>query len=299
MSVQPDSAPRTDESSWSSSTTFSYSTAEGADVTLTHVFLGAYRETEVRPSTIDEAATIILHLGTARFELHGSTGLLWRGRCMPGLVNVVARRDALTLTASERIEVLILGIPHLALPSGSVETVVDQVSGRLDIHEPCDAVGLGLGMAFIASLRASASPPRSAAHLARALCSHFVSKHAWLQEAVASTGRSGLAPWQARAATQLLTRGDLQVREVAGACRLSSSAFARQFRATFLLSPNEWKAQQRIDTVKALLLAADVSLADAAARAGFPDQASMTRSFRRLVGATPGAWRSSQREATP
>ena len=159
-------------------------------------------------------------------------------------------------------------------------------------------MGHSLGLAFLAAVRSGGDPrPLSAVHLARALCYHFAFKHAWVQEQFARAGRCGLATWQARTAATLLERGDLQVREVAAACRLSSSAFSRLFRATFLRSPQDWKAERRIAAVKELLREADVSLADAALQTGFSDQASMSRSFRRVVGASPGAWRMSQRQS--
>lgn len=278
---------------------FTYQTSERAEVTIRHVSLDARHATTFPASTTDEACTLVLHLGAAdNFELHGVTGLLWSGRCAPGSVNVVARREVLmTLKASHRLEALILGIPRLSMPRVAPGARADAAANRTEAHDSRDAVGLGLGLAFLAAVESAAGPQAlSAVHLARALCYHFAFKHAWAQEDVAGAGRRGLAPWQARTAARLLDRGDLQVREVAAACRLSASTFSRLFRATFLRSPNDWKAERKIDALKELLRKADVSLADAALQAGFSDQASMSRSFRRLVGASPGAWRVSQRE---
>ena len=41
----------------------------------------------------------------------------------------------------------------------------------------------------------------------------------------------------------------------------------------------------------------DHALSDAASAAGFADQAHMTRSFRRMMGVTPGAYRDAYRRA--
>lgn len=298
MRANSDTAACGEEPWRDSDSSFTYQTSERAELTIRHVSLEACHATTLRPSTMDEACTLILHLGTAdRFQLRGVTGLLWSGRCAPGAVNVVASREALTLEASHGLEALILGIPHLSMPHAAPDAPADRRAGRGVAHDPCDAVGHSLGLAFLAAVGSAGEPrPLSAVHLARALCYHFASRHAWVQERFARAGGRGLATWQARTAARLLERGDLQVREVAAACRLSSSAFSRLFRATFLRSPQDWKAERRIAAVKELLLEADVSLADAALQAGFSDQASMSRSFRRLVGASPGAWRMSQRE---
>ncbi len=286
------------EPSRTSVSTFACQTAERAEMTIRHAALDARQDKELRPSTIDEACTVILHLAEVdRFELHGVTGLLWSGRCVPGSVNVIAGRETLTLSTTHRLNALIIGIPHLSVPHMASEAQAKRGEGRAEAHDPEDVVGHRLGLAFLAALKSAADPPPlSAVHLARALCCHFAFKHAWVQEKFASVERCRLAPWQAHTAARLLDRGDLQVREVAAACRLSSSAFARLFRATFLRSPHDWKAERRIDAVKDLLLEAEGSLADAALQAGFSDQASMSRSFRRLVGASPGAWRMSQRK---
>jgi len=244
---------------------------------------------------MDEACTVILHLRAVDLlELHGMTGLLWSGRCAPGSVNVIARREALTLEASHVLEALVLGIPHLCVPRAASTAQASRGVDRTEAHEPHDAVGHRLGLAFLAAAKATDVRPLSAVHLARAMCYHFAFKHAWVQAKFASAEQCGLAPWQARTAARLLDRADVQVRDVAAACGLSSSAFARLFRITFLRSPQAWQADRRIDAVKGLL-DTDVSLADAALQAGYSDQASMSRAFRRLVGASPGAWRMSQR----
>jgi AraC-like DNA-binding protein len=195
------------------------------------------------------------------------------------------------------MEALIVGVPPLPAPRVAHEARAGQRENRAEAHCPYDAVGHGLGLAFLAAFKSAADPRSlSTVHLARAVCYHFAFKHARVQAKIANAARCGLAPWQARTAARLLGRGDMQVSEVAAACRLSSSAFRRSFLATFLRSPHAWKAERRIAAVKELLRDAHVSLADAALQAGFADQASMSRSFRRLVGASPDQWRMSQRE---
>ena len=293
-----DTATCGDRSSPCGVSAFTCQTAERAEVSIRHASLEAQHETVLRPSTPDEACTVILHLSAAdHVELHGVAGMHWSGRCIPGSVNVIAGRETLTLKTSHRLEVLILGIPDLPVPRVAPEVPANRGAGRAGAHASCDAVGHSLGLAFLAAFESAADPrPLSTVHLARALCYHFASRHAASQEKFASAQRCGLAPWQARTAAMLLDRGDLQVREVAAACQLSSGAFSRLFRSTFLRSPHDWQAERRIEAVKELLLDAEVSLADAALQAGFSDQASMSRAFRRLVGASPGAWRMSQRE---
>ena len=275
---------------------FAYRASEQAELTIRHLSLRPSQETALLPSTLDEAGLVILHLGSAdRFRVRASTGQIWSGRRMPGAVNLIAGRHAVTLATSHDLEVLVIGMPQLRLAEDVPEASHAAADRRA---EAADTVGLGLGHAFLASFDAATGVhPPSTAHLARALCHHFARRHAWMQDAFARALDSGLAPWQARTAARLLARADVPVREVAAACRLSPSAFSRSFRVSFLRSPYEWRVERRMDAVKALLLAHEVSLSDAALQAGFSDQASMSRAFRRSVGDSPGAWRARQREA--
>jgi AraC family transcriptional regulator len=283
---------------WSSVSTLTFQTPEQAELTISHATLDAGHETALGPCTVDEAFTVILHLSPIDlFELHGSTGFLWSGPCTPGSANVVARPDSLMLKTSQRLEALVLGIPRLSLLRVAPEVRVKRSGNCKEAYDSYDEVGHGLGLALLAAFRTIAdSRPPSTVHLARAMCYHFAFKYHWLQGKSADARQRGLAPWQASTAANLLERGDLQVHEVAAACQLSPGHFAKLFRITFQCTPQTWLVERRVDALKRLLLNADVSLADAAAQVGFADQASMSRSFRRVVGSSPGAWRMGQHE---
>ncbi|HEY6892551.1 MAG TPA: helix-turn-helix transcriptional regulator [Rhodanobacteraceae bacterium] len=111
----------------------------------------------------------------------------------------------------------------------------------------------------------------------------------------ASRRRGGLAPWQQRRASELLLAGigrHVPVAILADACRLSTSHFVRAFRQSTGLPPHQWITVRRIDLSKDLLTdGAARSLADVALACGFADQSHFTRTFSRVVGMSPGAWR--------
>jgi AraC family transcriptional regulator len=88
-----------------------------------------------------------------------------------------------------------------------------------------------------------------------------------------------------------LTLGDL-----ATVARLSPYHFARQFRAATGLPPYQFVLARRVDRAKQLLQGGDdSSLAEVAARAGFSDQSQFSRHFKRMVGVTPGQFRTPAR----
>ena len=72
--------------------------------------------------------------------------------------------------------------------------------------------------------------------------------------------------------------------------------FARQFKAATGLPPHQFVITRRVERAKELLQAGtDLSLAEVALRAGFSDQSQFSRHFKRLVGVTPGQFRTPSR----
>jgi AraC family transcriptional regulator len=86
--------------------------------------------------------------------------------------------------------------------------------------------------------------------------------------------------------------------ELAAVARLSAYHFARQFKAATGLPPHQYVIACRVERAKQLLQAATgLSLAEVAAHAGFSDQSQFSHHFKRLVGVTPGQFRTSARIA--
>jgi AraC-like DNA-binding protein len=75
----------------------------------------------------------------------------------------------------------------------------------------------------------------------------------------------------------------------AAAAGLSRSHYTRRFRERTGLSPIDHRRQARVIAARTMI-EAGAALADAAADAGFSDQAHMTRQFRRILGVTPRAY---------
>jgi AraC family transcriptional regulator len=85
---------------------------------------------------------------------------------------------------------------------------------------------------------------------------------------------------------------------MAAVARLSAYHFARQFKTATGLPPHQYVIRRRVDRARQLLQAGtDLSLAEVAADAGFSDQSQFSHHFKRLVGATPGQFRMSARNA--
>ena len=90
----------------------------------------------------------------------------------------------------------------------------------------------------------------------------------------------------------------LTLEQMAAVARLSPYHFARQFKAATGLPPHQYVIARRVERAKQLLqTGGDLSLAEVAARAGFSDQSQFSHHFKRLVGVTPGQFRTPARIA--
>jgi AraC family transcriptional regulator len=124
-------------------------------------------------------------------------------------------------------------------------------------------------------------------------CAHVVQKYAPSVEAT-HRPRGGLAPWQKRRVIDLFRDhldGSLRLPTLAQQCGLSVSHFARAFRHSFGTPPHHYLVLQRIECAKVFLSSSSYSLCEVAQKAGFSDQPSFSRTFKIIVGTTPGQWR--------
>jgi AraC family transcriptional regulator len=125
------------------------------------------------------------------------------------------------------------------------------------------------------------------------LGAHLLQQYGVLQK-IGKVSKGGLAPWQKRRAAELLREnldGRIRLMEIASECALSMSHFARSFKETFGISTHQWLIRHRIEHAQDLLRQTTTPIVDIAMQSGFGDQAAFTRTFRQVVGVSPGRWR--------
>jgi AraC family transcriptional regulator len=130
-------------------------------------------------------------------------------------------------------------------------------------------------------------------HILHALNCHFVSSYGGVARS-ALQFRGGLSPLQMRRATEFLEAhldGNIVLQQVAEACELSVSHFARAFKKTFRMPPYKWLIERRVDRARDLMTNSRLPLADIAVQCGFADDSALNRSFKRIHGVTPAIWR--------
>jgi AraC family transcriptional regulator len=105
---------------------------------------------------------------------------------------------------------------------------------------------------------------------------------------------TGLAPWQLRHVIEYLEAHISQRVELATLSTLvglSQSHFSHAFRVSTGVAPYRWQLEARIRRAQRLLLETPTSLEQVAEATGFADAVHFGRTFRRLTGTPPAAWR--------
>ena len=115
-------------------------------------------------------------------------------------------------------------------------------------------------------------------------------------------GRDGALPrGRLRAVVEYIEEhldAGLTLEQMAAAAHPSAYHVARQFKAATGVPPHQYVIMRRVERAKQLLQGSgDLSLAEVAVHAGFSDQSVFSRHFKRLVGVTPGRFRTPARIA--
>lgn len=84
---------------------------------------------------------------------------------------------------------------------------------------------------------------------------------------------------------------DLSLSEIAAIADLSQYHFARAFRKSTGLTPQQYLMRQRIERAKELLAKDDLPIVEISLRTGFKNQSHFTTLFRKFTKLTPKTWR--------
>ena len=136
--------------------------------------------------------------------------------------------------------------------------------------------------------------------LASALGVHLLQRHSNLASASLSLppARGALDPGRLDRVRDFIETNlgeDLTIEALAKEACLSPFHFARAFKAATGEAPHRYLTNRRLEKARSWISEGHLPLAEIAFRCGFSSQASFTRWFKRLAGATPGEYRTSCR----
>lgn len=106
--------------------------------------------------------------------------------------------------------------------------------------------------------------------------------------------RGGLSGYRLRRSQEYINEHleeDLTLQRIAGAAGFSLFHFAREFRRSTGLTPQQYLTRQRVARAKDLLANGDLPIAEVVLRSGFKNQSHFTTLFRRFTTLTPLAFR--------
>ena len=134
--------------------------------------------------------------------------------------------------------------------------------------------------------------------LASALGAHILRHHSNLEAALVALPavRGALDARRLRRVKDFMEAHlaeDLTIEALANEACLSPFHFARAFKAATGTAPHSYLSNLRIEKAKLLIAAERIPLAEIANLCGYSSQAYFTTWFKRMVGATPGAYRAS------
>jgi len=126
----------------------------------------------------------------------------------------------------------------------------------------------------------------------QALCARLVSQHGLRPPPTSSQG--GLPAWQIRRLTDYIQANlaqSIQLADLATCAGYSPAHFSRLFQASFQTTPHQYLLQLRVTHAKALLRQSQYAVIEIALLCGFTNPQHFSRTFLRLTGVTPSAYR--------
>src|SRR5262245_13001601 len=196
---------------------------------------------------------------------------------------------------------------HLFLEPGLVARVAaeafDLDPARLTVP-PLDGLDLPQlripMLAVGAELTAGAGGPLAAESLANVLAVHLL-RHVLAPRQPARRRVGTLPRAKLRAVVEYVEEhldGSPSLEQMAAVARLSPNYFVSQFKRATGLPPHQYVILRRVERARQLLeTETELSLAEVAAHAGFSDQSQFSHHFKRIVGVTPGQFRTRVRTA--
>lgn len=151
-----------------------------------------------------------------------------------------------------------------------------------------------MGLALLADAGAESPAGRLYADsIIQTLALHLLKNYTTAASAAGSI-HGGLSGYRLRRAQDFINANleeDVSLAEIAAVADLSQFHFARAFRKSTGLTPQQYLMQQRIESAKDLLTHAELPLVEISLRTGFKNQSHFTTLFRKFTNFTPKAWR--------
>jgi AraC family transcriptional regulator len=234
--------------------------------------------------------------GSVLAKKHGSTGKSRTSRVEKGTVCVNPAGQPASVVWKEEMECLTIMLNPVFVAQTAMEHDFSAKVEFIETYEKRDSLIRHIGLALLTEANASELVGRMYAEsLAQTLILHLLKNYTVtgsLPPAAMNSG--GLPGYKLRLAREFISEHleeEITLAEVAGAVGLSQFHFARAFRRSTGLTPQQYLTSQRIHRAKELLTNGDLPLVQVSIQAGFKNQSHFTTVFRKFTALTPKAFR--------
>ena len=163
-----------------------------------------------------------------------------------------------------------------------------------EIYKKEDSLIQHIGLALLAEAESETPAGRLYAEsLIQTLTLHLLKNYS-TANLKPENAHGGLSGYRLRRVTEFINANleeDLSLTEIAAVSDLSQYHFARAFRTSTGLTPQQYLMRQRIERAKELLAKDDLPIVEISLRTGFKNQSHFTTLFRKLTKFTPKTWR--------
>lgn len=253
------------------------------------------REGQLAETIFDHHEISLPIQGNFTTTRHTATGNQRIQHRAPGNMCLVPSGQPVSIDWTDRAECLTLAIEPTLITRVAPELTHSHQLELKEVYDKNDPLIWQIGLALLRESQAAA-PFGSlyAESLTQSLAFHLFRHYTVQGERGGFNNLGGLTGRKLRLATEFINENlsdDLTLTEIAKVVDLSPYHFARAFKRTTGLTPQQYLTQRRVNRAKELLAQPNLPLVEISAQVGFKNQSHFTTFFRRYTTMTPKVWR--------
>lgn len=249
----------------------------------------------VMPEQFDEFHNINIPLsGSLRSRKLSAGGRLVDFRGEVGNVCITPAGQPMSAFWEKPLENLGMFLNPELMKRTAIENQFSPAFEFVESFQSKDSLIPNIGLALLAN--ADSETPAGKLYtdsLIQTLVLHLLKNYSTANAAKGNTN-GGLSGYKLRRVREFIEANldeDLSLGEIAEIAGLSQFHFARSFRKTTGLTPQQYLMRQRIERAKELLAKDDLPIIEISLRTGFKNQSHFTTLFRKFTKHTPKTWR--------